>query len=257
MRDFTLQIYDRLCFAIKDSGYNPITFKSYCEGDFDAESNFIIIRHDVDKLPYNALKMAKIEKQHDILSTYFFRLTKEVFSPKTMIEIEHLGHEIGYHYEVIDKARGDERKAIKIFERELEKLRNYCNISTICMHGNPMTPWLNRDLWETHDFNEYQIIGEPYITINYDEVLYLTDTGRSWKPKSEIKDVAYTNPKFEGIIKDIDSTEKLIQYIRTRSLENACINIHPQRWNDEMIPWMKELLLQNIKNIIKTGIRNL
>jgi len=29
------------------------------------------------------------------------------------------------------------------------------------------------------------------------------------------------------------------------------INVHPQRWNDEFIPWASELVRQRIKNVVK------
>jgi len=28
----------------------------------------------------------------------------------------------------------------------------------------------------------------------------------------------------------------------------AMLNFHPQRWNDKPLPWLKELVWQNIKN---------
>jgi hypothetical protein len=28
-------------------------------------------------------------------------------------------------------------------------------------------------------------------------------------------------------------------------------NFHPQRWNDQPMPWIRELVLQNLKNHIK------
>ena len=61
------------------------------------------MRHDVDRKPENALKMAEIERQFGIFGTYYFRSTKEVFKAEIMQEIEKMGHEVGYHYEVLDK----------------------------------------------------------------------------------------------------------------------------------------------------------
>ena len=33
-------------------------------------------------------------------------------------------------------------------------------------------------LWEKYDYRDFGIIGEPYFDINFEEVLYLTDTGQ-------------------------------------------------------------------------------
>ena len=42
----------------------------------------------------------EIERELGISGTYYFRTTKEVFKAEIM-------HEIGYHYEVLDKAKGN------------------------------------------------------------------------------------------------------------------------------------------------------
>jgi hypothetical protein len=35
-------------------------------------------------------------------------------------------------------------------------------------------------LWKRYDYRELGIIGEPYLDVDFDEVFYLTDTGRRW-----------------------------------------------------------------------------
>ena len=34
-------------------------------------------------------------------------------------------------------------------------------------------------------------------------------------------------------------------------LDKLMINVHPQRWTNDYVPWVKELVGQNFKNIIK------
>ena len=48
------------------------------------------------------------------------------------------------------------------------------------MHGSPMSRWDSRLLWKYYDYHDFGIVGEPYFDVNFDEVLYLTDTGRRW-----------------------------------------------------------------------------
>ncbi len=38
----------------------------------------------------------------------------------------------------------------------------------------------NRDLWKRYDYRDFGIIAEPYFDLDFDEVFYLTDTGRRW-----------------------------------------------------------------------------
>ena len=70
--------------------------------------------------------------------------------------------------------------AIDDFRLNLEKLRKFYPVKTICMHGSPLSKWDNRDLWKKYNYRDYGIIGEAYFDIDFGEVLYLTDTGRRW-----------------------------------------------------------------------------
>ena len=165
--DFTLEKYRELCKAIVKN-YEPLTVVSYLEDKPSGKT--VIMRHDVDRKPENALKMAELESELGIKSTYYFRIKDGVFVPGIVKEIAEIGHEIGYHYEVLDKAKGDYNKAIKIFKEELKTFREICDVKTICMHGNPLSKWVNKDLWKRYDFKEFGIIGEPYLSIDYKKV---------------------------------------------------------------------------------------
>ena len=48
------------------------------------------------------------------------------------------------------------------------------------MHGSPCSKSDCRDIWKKYDYKKPGIIAEPYFDINFDEVFYLTDTGRRW-----------------------------------------------------------------------------
>jgi hypothetical protein len=250
-RDFTLKKYTHLCEAIVSSSYIPLTVKEFLNKDQPDKS--IILRHDVDRKPDRALKMAVIENEHGIRSTYYFRTVKEVFQPDIIRNIAKLGHEIGYHYEVLDKAKGDVKKAIEIFGQELKDLREIAPIKTICMHGNPLTSWENRDLWTDYSFDNFGITGEAYLSIDFKKVSYFTDTGRAWNSsKHSVKDIVQDNP-YGG---KIGSTSELMNLIINGSQRNICILIHPNRWTDDPGGWVVELAWQNIKNIGKRLIKN-
>jgi hypothetical protein len=211
-----------------------------------------ILRHDVDRMPEQALKMARIENDFGIKSTYYFRMKKDVFNPAIIKEIVDIGHEIGYHYEVLDKANGDFKIAMNIFEEELEQFREVCDVKTVCMHGNPFSKWVNKDLWKKYDFKDFGIIGEPYLSINYKRVFYLTDTGRRWNSRFSVKDVVRVD--VNRVIERIKSTDDVIRMINKGNIEQMCISAHPERWSDNFGAWLKELAWQNIKNVGKAMI---
>lgn len=251
-RDFTLNKYRDLCNAILASGYLPTTVEDHLTKDIESDK-FVILRHDVDKMPQNALEMAKIEKELGIKSTYYFRTTKKVFKPDVIKQISDLGHEIGYHYETLVKANGDAKHAIEIFEKELSTFRDICEIKTICMHGNSFSRWDNRDLWKAYDFRDYDIIGEAYLSINFEEILYLSDSGGSWdNSKIRIKDTVSSN-SLKAPIRTKD-TNNIINILKCKSIGKMCILAHPDRWNNSLDKWLYEALSKQIRNIGKTGI---
>ena len=101
MRDFTLSRYKDLCLALLDTGYTPLTVYSYLEGQ--KNNKLVVLRHDIDRKPKNALRMAELEHELGNQSTYYFRLPY-TFKPDIIGKIHDLGHEVGYHYEVLSKA---------------------------------------------------------------------------------------------------------------------------------------------------------
>jgi hypothetical protein len=246
--DFTFAKYKELCETIVESIYSTLTFNQYFHSKNNISEKFILLRHDIDRKPENALKMAELENSLGVNSTYYFRKKEDVFIPAIIKKMADMGHEIGYHYETLDKAGGDFEKAIRIFEDELKEFRNICDVKTICMHGNPLSKWVNKDLWKKYDFKDFGIIGEPYLSIDYTKVLYLTDTGRSWNSKFSVKDVVGANSRRNEKIK---STDDVIKMSNEGQVDQMCLLTHPERWSDNFGAWVKELAWQNVKNVGK------
>ena len=248
--DFTLARYKELCDAILNSEFVPLTVESYITEP--APNKFIILRHDVDKKPENALEMAKIETEKGISATYYFRAVKKVFKPNIIKEIAGLGHEIGYHYEVLVKTKGDKKKAIELFKRELNEFRDLCTIQTICMHGNSLSRWDNRDLWNEYDFRDFGIIGEAYLSIDFDIVMYLSDSGGCWDNRRfRIKDIVDSN-RIQPL--KIKNTNDVIELVKKESVEKMCILAHPDRWNNFFYRWLYEFVSKKIRNAGKIGL---
>ena len=257
MRDFTLTKYESLLQAIKETDYSTCTVYDFLKNN---PEKCIILRHDVDRAVNRNLAMAKLEHGYGIKSTYYFRHIEETFKPDIIRQMAGMGHEIGFHYEVMDKANGNPEKAIEIFREELEDLRKVAEINTACMHGNPLKPWSNRDLWQKYDFRDFGLTGEPYLSIDYNKVFYLTDTGRTWADlKIRVKDtIDKSGGEFEANakadLKAISSTDDVIRLIRTEKVSRICLLVHPNRWCEDFGGWAKELLFQNVKNVGKAGI---
>ncbi len=264
MRDFTLQKYLLLITKIISKNYNVLKFGDFIASDQNA-SKILILRHDVDRLPKNALKMAQLEYSAGIKGTYYFRIVSESYDREIMNKIVNLGCEIGYHYEDVDLIQKNWQKstlahkknyhhsneelidaAYESFCVHLAQLRENFDIKTICMHGSPLSRFDNRMIWEKYDYKELGIIGEPYLDINYSQFAYFTDTGRGWNnDKVSVRDKV--NSKFNFNLK---TTQQIIDNVDQLPLK-IMLTIHPQRWHNNLVFWSKELVLQKIKNFIK------
>ncbi len=122
------------------------------------------------------------------------------------------------------------------------------------MHGSPLSKWDNRLLWEYYDYRDVGIIGEPYLDVDYSNVFYITDTGRKWNnTTSSIRDNVDSPFNIP-----ITNTSHLIELARQDNLpDKIMLNVHPQRWHDRPLPWLKELVWQNTKNVVKAGLRKI
>jgi len=68
----------------------------------------------------------------------------------------------------------------EIFEKNLSELRKLYPVKTICMHGSPLSKYDNKLLWKYYDYKKLGILAEPYFDIDFNQLFYLTDTGRCW-----------------------------------------------------------------------------
>lgn len=98
--DFTYRTYVDLINLLKEKGYQ---FTSY--EDYDNFHRAVIFRHDIDNSLERALKIAKLENENNIKSTFFVLLSTDfynIFSKESnsiLKEIISLGHEVGLHFD--------------------------------------------------------------------------------------------------------------------------------------------------------------
>lgn len=253
--DFTREIYRQLLVSLQTAGYSFITYNDYCKGT--RTGRFVILRHDVDLLPYHSLATAQIEHELGINAVYYFRAVPESWDVDVIKGIASMGHEVGYHYESLTTCNGDVQKAYNDFKKNLEELRKLVPVSTICMHGSPRSPFDSKDIWKTYDYKSLGIIGEPYLSTDFSKMLYLTDTGRRWDGyKVSVRD------KIEGYQEEwnakgwvFHTTDDVIKALQKNQLpDQLMITTHPQRWNNFGLGWLKELCMQNMKNVVKALI---
>jgi hypothetical protein len=201
------------------------------------DKKFIVLKHDVETNPQKALTLAKIEHNHNIQATYYVQsyLLKDDGNIKILQEISNLGHEVTYHYDVLDNNRGDWQKAIKEFEDTVRMFEGYgFKVNTVCPHGNPV---MNRKGWASNkDFFRNQELSKKYdnivdVVINFPQksgkqYLYISDAGYGWKLISDIANNDKTGTKPDINLKGFDEIIKLIN-----KSNSVIISTHPHRWH--------------------------
>lgn len=159
-------------------------------------------------------------------------------------KIADLGHETRYHYDDLAKCKGDHNKAIARFEKNLNILREIAPIQTICIDCSPLSSYDNKD---------YGILGGPYYDMDFNQLFYLTDTSRRWDGwRTLVRDKVPQQEKWnkEGLV--FHSTNHIFKTAKQGILpDKIMMTFHPQRWHDSSIPWIKELVLQNAKTLVK------
>lgn len=240
MPDFTISKYSELLDALKAYGFHTLT-----------------LRHDVDLKPQNSLRTARMEAEKGLSGIYYFRAVPESWDESIIREIASMGHEIGYHYESLTTCNGDVDKAYQDFCKNLEALRKIVPVKSICMHGSPRSPWDSKDIWKKYDYHALGIDNEPYLDTDFSKVFYLTDTGRRWDGyKVSVRDrIPQYQDSWIAQGLTFHNTNDIIKALAKGTFpQHVMFTIHPQRWNSFGYGWMKELLMQNAKNIVKRVI---
>ena len=96
--------------------------------------------------------------------------------------------------------------------------------------------------------SEKQKIGRPPVKSSFGGLPMAAFNGVSGGRKTQDR----VKTKFDIKIKN---TYDLINKIKNNELpDKIMLNVHPQRWNDEFVPWVRELVWQNVKNVVKRMI---
>lgn len=250
MKDFSLLAYEQYLTSIRKQFKQILTFEDYFR--FRPDNGFCLIRHDVDRKPKNALKMAELEADMGVQSTYYFRDKASSWNSSVVHQIRALGHEVGYHYECLSDANGDPVKALEIFKNTLGRLRSEVPIRTISMHGRPLSPFDSRDIFRDEDerkllFASLDVLGEVYLDIDYSNIAYINDTGRNWSADaSNLRDHVESN-----LSSSFDSGQDLREVIASGELPSMVFQVHPERWTDDWFEWYAQASKDRLFNLIK------
>lgn len=222
LTDFTLESYSKLLQHLKQT-YKIVPF---CEIP-QKHRPYLILRHDIDYSLPAALKMAQLEHDLGVKSTYFVLLSSRFYNVfeannvQTLKKISNLGHEIGLHYHPYQYQFYGQNmnKTLKLEIQLLEHLLGI-NVYSISRHG----PW-DRDPFATI---------KKYINANHPSLrsdMFVHDSSRAWTTLQDLFNLLNDPPR------------------------RAQLLTHPSNWQDDKID--RETLLKRLIQNLETELSTL
>lgn len=184
--EFTFGAYKRLIETIIKNGYQVSSYKNVEEYD-----KTVILRHDIDFSPSNAINIARIESELGVKSIYFVLISTEfynVFSKETfelLKQILEMGHEIGLHFDEqryninsLEQMKDYVSKEVSILQNALDT-----EVNVVSMH-RPSRFVLNNNIKFKNLINSY---NKKY----FEEMKYISDSRMYWR--EDVMDILNSN----------------------------------------------------------------
>jgi len=224
------------------------------------------MKHDVEADISKALKLAELENRCGMRAVYYVHsfYLDALKDRRSLQKIASLGHEIGYHYDVMDNNEGDYTRATAEFALTLELFNEFgLTIESTCPHGNPMK---ERDGW----FSNKDFFRNPDTKRNFPELLdvvigledlvgpdylYISDSGYKLCIVGDIKN--NDRPDFQSgsdeKIGELDQALKLAQ--ETDNI--TFISVHSHRLEESLYrAYARVLLFKTAKKVARIAYKS-
>lgn len=252
---FTYGKWDTFCVKLKQNGWSSRPAREVVADS----GNYLVLKHDVETDVGRALKLAQIEHRYGHRGSYYVQayLLDSSENIHKLSEIQSLGHEVSYHYDVLDSCRGDMDAAILEFEKNRSRFEQAgFEIVTVCQHGNPVME--RRGYHSNRDFFRNEQVRARYpqladIVVDFPEkhktsFIYFSDAGRKFQ--------RIFDPINNDIINSDDQNvpyEDLDALLSGLSREQGnIISTHPHRWTSSALLYVvKSAVFKIVKAIAK------
>ena len=198
----------------------------------------IILRHDIDILPSDAINLAEIENSYNYKAYYFFLVNTDFYNvnsqnnKKIIRNLVNLGHQIGLHY---DDVNTEKSKNImdSVIEQECKILEDISQQKISCIS-------FHRPSKELFGLDE-KIAGRlhTYMPEFFSKISYVSDSRGEWNYGHPLENDFYDNGTAAQVL------------------------IHPEWWNtnenigrDKQIKLIYSKLNDGIKNNLENNLTN-
>ena len=256
---FLYKKWDTFCSQLKKEGIVSIPAKEVKK----ELSRYLVLKHDVETDVSRAFKMAEIENKYGHCGSYYVQayLLENNDNVALLQKMQQMGHEISYHYDVMDSNKGNIDKAIKEFQDRKELFeKNGFVLTTVCQHGNPIVERVgytsNRDFFRSTKvkgiYSEISDIMVDFKENAQTEYLYFSDAGRKFKMIYDpINNDVVDSSDMDKVYENLD---ELLEAVKGN--DRCIISTHPHRWTSSAISYtLKLALFKAIKFIAKLLIK--
>ena len=191
-RRFTYAEYER--FLDRVSGRDVVPLRDFARGLGD-----LALRHDVDDRLDSALALARLEHERGLRTTYFVLHSAPYYSRPNLLdslrELELLGHEVGWHNDLVTLALVHGVDPGPYLRGELERLRGgEIDVVGVAAHGSP---WCHRLGFH----NDYAFADlpqpRPGFPTRFEPIGTLADFGFAYDAYSLGEDAYFSDSRFE------------------------------------------------------------
>jgi len=255
---FVYKKWEKFCRELAHKNVHSITARDVAEKK--TADTYIVLKHDVETNVAKAYAMAKIEQKYEHRGTYYVQayLLEDVQNVSLLRQMSDMGHEISYHYDVMDLCKGNLEKAIKAYQKNVALFeRNGFEIKTVCQHGNPVVERVgytsNRDFFRSTRvqqlFPHMSDIMVDFKRKADTDYLYFSDAGRKFKLVYDPLNNDIVNSDDKNI--PFDNLGELLVYAEESGL-SYIISTHPHRWTKHILIYlMKDIFFRVVKQIAK------
>lgn len=254
---FVYRVWDQFCADLKGKG---IVSVPACEVA-DKSQSFLVLKHDIENTVTRAYELAKIEHKYGHRGSYYAHayLLDDPHNVELLKKMQGMGHEISYHYDVMDSSHGNLDRAIKEFETDRKLFEELgFHIKTVCQHGNPVVERIgytsNRDFFRSERVQAlYPQLAD--IMVDYKEKYkvdysYFSDAGRKFQLIFDPINNDIENSDDKNIL--FESLDELLKSLPAKSI----ISTHPHRWTKSTASYVvKEKMFVMIKGTAKLAMK--
>jgi len=220
-RRFTYAEYARFLDRIGERAVVPM--REFARGSGD-----LALRHDVDSRLESALELARLEHDRGLRATYFVLHTAPYWRDPELLpklrELQQLGHEVGFHNDLVTLQRLEGIDAAAYLRRELERIRDgRIDVVGAAAHGSP---WCHRLGFH----NNYVFAGwdEPVPGFRSTEVPQKLDPaefGLEYEAYHVPRDVYFSDSTF------VDGRRAHPADLRLEPSKRTIVLVHPCHWD--------------------------